>query len=179
MSSQLSKPAARAMHKGHGKSGQPHGRSAPSSDIPDKLYFRIGEVAALCGVETYVLRFWESEFPQLRPTKSGTGQRLYRKRDVEMALKIRQLLYKEGFTIPGARQTLQQESRSGPAKWPVGRGKQTELPLGAGVRPSPLKVQKLKMELRAILGILSTPAGKPRLVGVEKPQEPAPQLFAD
>ena len=56
--------------------------------IPDKLYFRIGEVARLCGVETYVLRFWETEFPQMRPNKSGTGQRLYRKRDVELAMRV-------------------------------------------------------------------------------------------
>lgn len=79
--------------------------------IPDKLYFRIGEVAAICEVATYVLRFWESEFPQLKPNKGGTGQRLYRRRDVEMAMRIRTLLYEEGFTIPGARQTLKAEQR--------------------------------------------------------------------
>ena len=74
--------------------------------IPDKLYFRIGDVAKLCGVETYVLRFWETEFPQMRPNKSGTGQRLYRKKDVELALKVRRLLHDEGYTIAGARQVL-------------------------------------------------------------------------
>src|SRR5947207_15972713 len=77
--------------------------------IPDKLYFRIGEVATLCRLPAYVLRFWESEFPQLRPVKSSTGQRMYRKRDVESVLRIKQLLYEQGFTISGARQQLRAE----------------------------------------------------------------------
>ena len=80
-----------------------HGSGAPVSEIPDKLYFRIGEVARLCEVPAYVLRFWESEFPQLKPNKGGTGQRLYRRRDVEMALRVKSLLKEEGYTIPGAR----------------------------------------------------------------------------
>src|SRR5512144_3063384 len=80
--------------------------------IPDKLYFRIGEVAELCDLPTYVLRFWETEFPQLRPTKGSTGQRMYRRNDVETALRIKTLLYEEGFTIPGARDHLKLESKS-------------------------------------------------------------------
>jgi DNA-binding transcriptional MerR regulator len=80
-----------------------------ASEIPDKLYFRIGEVARLCEVPTYVLRFWESEFPQLKPNKGGTGQRLYRRRDVEMALRVKTLLKEEGYTIPGARAVLKAE----------------------------------------------------------------------
>jgi DNA-binding transcriptional MerR regulator len=79
--------------------------------IPDKLYFRIGDVAKLCDVPAYVLRFWETEFPQLKPNKGGTGQRLYRKRDVEMALRIKSLLYDQGYTIPGARQAFATESK--------------------------------------------------------------------
>jgi DNA-binding transcriptional MerR regulator len=79
--------------------------------IPDKLYFRIGDVAKLCDVPAYVLRFWETEFPQLKPHKGGTGQRLYRKRDVEMALRIKSLLYDQGYTIPGARQVFSTESK--------------------------------------------------------------------
>jgi DNA-binding transcriptional MerR regulator len=79
--------------------------------IPDKLYFRIGDVAKLCDVPAYVLRFWETEFPQLKPNKGGTGQRLYRKRDVEMALRIKSLLYDQGYTIPGARQAFSAESK--------------------------------------------------------------------
>src|SRR5258706_12111286 len=80
--------------------------------IPDKLYFRIGEVASLCRLPAYVLRFWETEFPQLKPVKSSTGQRMYRKRDVENVLRIKQLLYEQGFTISGARQHLRSETKS-------------------------------------------------------------------
>lgn len=79
--------------------------------IPDKLYFRIGEVARLLDVETHTLRFWETEFPQLKVGKGGTGQRLYRRRDVELVLEIKHLLYNEGYTIPGARQFLQNRTR--------------------------------------------------------------------
>ena len=77
-----------------------------SPEIPDKLYFRIGEVSALLGVEPYVLRYWESEFPSLAPKKSGTGHRLYRRKDVELLLRIKHLLYEKRFTIEGARQSL-------------------------------------------------------------------------
>jgi len=77
--------------------------------IPDKLYFRIGEVSRLCRLPAYVLRFWETEFPQLKPVKSSTGQRMYRRKDVEAALHIKKLLYEEGFTIAGARQQFRTE----------------------------------------------------------------------
>ncbi len=76
--------------------------------IPDRLYFKIGDVARICEVETYVLRFWETQFPQLKPNKSGTGQRLYRRRDVETALEIKRLVHGEGYTIAGARLALGQ-----------------------------------------------------------------------
>ncbi|HZT33280.1 MAG TPA: MerR family transcriptional regulator [Bryobacteraceae bacterium] len=82
-----------------------------SPDIPDKLYFRIGEVSGLLGVEPYVLRYWESEFPSLSPKKSGTGHRLYRRKDVELLLRIKHLLYEKRYTIEGARQTLQKEGK--------------------------------------------------------------------
>jgi len=78
-----------------------------STDVPDRLYFRIGEVSAITGVPPYVLRYWESEFPALQPRKSGGGQRLYRKRDVVMLLEIKKLLYEEKFTIAGAKKKLQ------------------------------------------------------------------------
>ncbi len=81
-------------------------------EIPDKLYFRIGEVSELLGVETYVLRYWESEFPSLAPKKSGTGHRLYRRKDVETLLRIKHLLYEKRFTIEGARQAMQAEART-------------------------------------------------------------------
>lgn len=82
-----------------------------SPEIPDKLYFKIGEVSDLLGVEPYVLRYWESEFPGLSPKKSGTGHRLYRRKDVELLLRIKHLLYERRFTIEGARQSLQAESK--------------------------------------------------------------------
>ena len=128
-------------------------RTEQTSPIPDKLYFRIGEVAKLCGVEAYVLRFWESEFPQLRPNKSGTGQRLYRKRDVELALRIKRLLYSEGYTIAGARQVFSAETKE-----PYKRS-QAELPLKRSPETDRIeaRLKKLRGELREILGILSAP----------------------
>ncbi|MGA3095765.1 MAG: MerR family transcriptional regulator [Bryobacteraceae bacterium] len=80
-------------------------------EIPDKLYFKIGEVSELLAVEPYVLRYWETEFPVLSPKKSGTGHRLYRRKDVELLLRIKHLLYEKRFTIEGARQALHAEAR--------------------------------------------------------------------
>lgn len=77
-----------------------------AQEIPGKLYFRIGEVSRLAGIKPYVLRFWESEFPGLGPKKSGSGHRLYRRKDVEMVLQIKSLLYEKRFTIEGARKAL-------------------------------------------------------------------------
>jgi DNA-binding transcriptional MerR regulator len=88
--------------------------------IPDKLYFRIGEVGDLVGVEPHVLRYWETEFPSVGPKKSDTGHRMYRRKEVEQLLKIKYLLYEKKYTIEGARQYLLGESKSrkrrGPAK---------------------------------------------------------------
>jgi DNA-binding transcriptional MerR regulator len=84
---------------------------AGSPEIPDKLYFKIGEVSELLGLEPYVLRYWESEFPVLSPKKSGTGHRLYRRKDVELLLRIKHLLYERRFTIEGARQSLQASAK--------------------------------------------------------------------
>lgn len=89
--------------------------------IPEKIYFKIGEVCELLDVQAHVLRYWETEFPMLSPQKNKSGQRSYRRRDVEMALRIKQLLYKEMFTIAGARKKLQSESRDG------GRSKALEM----------------------------------------------------
>src|SRR5258707_4512214 len=80
--------------------------------IPDRLYFRIGEVARLCRLPAYVLRFWETEFPQLRPVKSSTGQRMYRRKDVESVLRIKKLLYEASSTIARARQHLRAENKT-------------------------------------------------------------------
>jgi DNA-binding transcriptional MerR regulator len=78
----------------------------PNTEIPDKLFFRIGEVCEIVGVEPYVLRFWESEFPNLAPSKSKSGHRVYKRKDVEAVLRIKELLYDRGFTIAGARKQL-------------------------------------------------------------------------
>jgi DNA-binding transcriptional MerR regulator len=83
--------------------------------IPNKLFFKIGEVCELVGIEPYVLRFWETEFPNLAPQKSKAGHRVYRRRDVEMIFKIKNLLYDRGFTIAGARKQL---ARSRPLEAP-------------------------------------------------------------
>src|SRR5437867_9284031 len=88
----------------------------PAPEIPDKLYFKIGEVSELLGVEPYVLRYWETEFPGLSPKKSGTGHRLYRRKDVELLLRIKHLLNEKRFTIEGARQSLQVEAKAPKAK---------------------------------------------------------------
>jgi len=119
--------------------------------IPDKLYFRIGEVATLCRLPAYVLRFWESEFPQLRPVKSSTGQRMYRRGDVESVLRIKKLLYDQGFTIAGARQQMRAEARR----------KQTALPFSVPAAGR-AELRQVRQGLREILGILSgnrRPAG--------------------
>jgi DNA-binding transcriptional MerR regulator len=112
--------------------------------IPDKLYFRIGEVARLCRLPAYVLRFWETEFPQLKPVKSSTGQRMYRRKDVESVLRIKKLLYEEGFTIAGARQQLRAEIK--PDK------RQSPLPFPSNHTPS---LRAIRHELQEILTMLS------------------------
>src|SRR5947209_3331506 len=134
------KPKARLKSK-PGKNG------AAADDIVmlDKLYFPIGEVAKLCTLPAYVLRFWETEFPQLAPKKSSKGQRLYRQRDVEQLVRIKKLLYEQGFTIAGARQHLKLESK--PAK------SQTTLPFV--VPPSkPNGLKQVRAGLQEILGML-------------------------
>ncbi len=113
--------------------------------IPDKLYFRIGNVAKLCKLPAYVLRFWETEFPQLAPKKSSKGQRLYRQRDVENVLRIRKLLYQDGFTIAGARQYLKSDLK--PTK------SQTALPFVAP-REKRDELKYVRAGLQEILGIL-------------------------
>jgi DNA-binding transcriptional MerR regulator len=101
--------------------------------LPDKLYFRIGEVSTIAGVPAYVLRFWETEFGRIKPKRTPAGQRLYRKKDVELILKIKHLLYEKKFTIRGARQYLQ-SSRSS--------------------KSNKLTIQELRKELESIRHIL-------------------------
>ena len=82
-------------------------------EIPDKLYFKIGEVAELAGVKPHVLRYWESEFGSFRPVKSKKNQRLYKRRDIELVLQLKDLLHNQGYTIAGARKKIRELSRSG------------------------------------------------------------------
>lgn len=81
------------------------------AQIPEKLFFKIGEVAKITGIKPYILRYWESEFSIIRPEKNKTGQRVYRKKDVEKILEIKRLLYEEGYTISGAKKKILSESR--------------------------------------------------------------------
>jgi DNA-binding transcriptional MerR regulator len=91
-----------------------------ASRIPEKLFFRIGEVCDLIKVQPHVLRYWETEFPMLAPQKNRAGQRVYRRKDVEMVLRIRDLLYEEKFTIAGAKKKLADEMRGSPARAKLG-----------------------------------------------------------
>ena len=83
----------------------------PATAIPEKIFFKIGEVCDLVGVQAHVLRYWETEFPMLSPQKNRSGQRSYRRRDVEIALRIKELLYDDLYTIAGAKKKLQGELR--------------------------------------------------------------------
>ena len=127
--------------------------------IPDKLYFRIGEVSRLLKLEPYVLRFWEKEFPTLTPTKGANGRRMYRKKDVEMVVAIKNLLYEQGFTIAGAKRVLAatrpQDLPSDLLPVKNGEQKSSKVAKPPTNGLSPAKLTQLKVELRDILTILS------------------------
>jgi DNA-binding transcriptional MerR regulator len=122
-------------------SGRPLEALPDESSLPDKLYFRIGEVSALTKTKPYVLRYWETEFPMLRPAKSKSGHRHYRRQDVVLVLKIKNLLYDKGFTIEGARRELKNHSKQSSAQPPLFR--------------SNIDVAELKALRREIQGILT------------------------
>ena len=131
---------------------------ATAEEIPDKLYFRIGEVARLAAIKPYVLRFWETEFPALGPKKSGTGHRLFRRKDVELVLEIKRLLYEKRFTIEGARKFLDTRGKTEPARSAKNAAKPkksqaslfpSEMPPGVG--PA---LDAFRSELRAIAELL-------------------------
>jgi len=124
-------------------------QASVNPEIPDKLYFRIGEVAKLAGIKPYVLRFWESEFPALGPKKSGTGHRLYRRKDVELVLEIKRLLYEKRFTIEGARKVLEAKPKRDPLKPTAAPRRQGELFTG-----TLSFYQDLRRELQAIVALL-------------------------
>jgi DNA-binding transcriptional MerR regulator len=165
-----------------------HKRAVESPTIPDRLYFKIGDVAHICGLEAYVLRFWESQFPQLKPNKSGTGQRLYRRREVELVLEIKRLVYGEGYTLSGARQALdQQNRRSGPQDptGPQDSGPETQENSPSRLAPGSARsgqrldavaatIGHARAELREIAALLACPAPRtvrrrPRLATVPNP----------
>ncbi|MCO4747751.1 MAG: MerR family transcriptional regulator [Proteobacteria bacterium] len=113
--------------------------------IPDKVYFRIGEASSLVGVEAHVLRYWESEFG-LKPTRTPSGQRRYRKEDVETLLRVRRLLHEQGFTIAGARKALSGE----------GEGDGAEID-SAAAREASLQIAQVRTKLAAMIAELRKP----------------------
>jgi DNA-binding transcriptional MerR regulator len=113
--------------------------------LPDKLYFKIGEVAELVGVKPYVLRYWESEFSILKPTKTKSKHRLYRRKDIETLLQIKQLLHNERFTIEGARKRIK--------SLPKDERRQAELPLAD--RPYRNVLVRIKKDIEALHRMLS------------------------
>lgn len=136
-------------------------RPAPV-EIPNKLYFRIGDVGRLTGIKAYVLRYWETEFPMLKPKKSGTNQRLYRRKDVEMVLEIKRLLYDQRFTIEGARTFLEHRRHNpkplAPAPSTVPKANMQGSLFGADVAMLDQAAKGLagvRAELRSILELLS------------------------
>jgi DNA-binding transcriptional MerR regulator len=154
------------------------GRSAVA--IPEKLFFKIGEVCELAGVQAHVLRYWESEFPMLAPQKNRAGQRVYRKRDVEIALRIKELLYEDQYTIAGAKKRLANDLRAGGKLKIVSSDESDDSQQSAS--PASLRgktaanestpqtrsaedrmaIRKVNSELRELLALLENPPKKPR-----------------
>jgi DNA-binding transcriptional MerR regulator len=137
----------------------PQGALLTAEEIPDKLYFRIGDVARLAGIKPYVLRFWETEFPTLGPKKSGTGHRLYRRKDVQLVFEIKTLLYEQRFTIEGARKHLEARAKAEPAAAAAGKKAKAvakKLPKGqAGLFDVPSSaMDTVRKELTEILQLL-------------------------
>lgn len=153
-------------------------RATDSPTIPDRLYFKIGDVARICDVETYVLRFWETQFPQLKPNKSGTGQRLYRRRDVELALEIKRLVHAEGYTLSGARQALGHVHRDREPQQPSLPLPSTPAPRKSAPRTEVVAaaVDRARAELREIASLLATPAPEPTH---RHPRRPSVTPFSD
>jgi len=125
------------------------------TEIPNRLFFRIGDVADILGVEAYVLRYWETEFPMLKPKKGSNGHREYRRKDVETALEIKRLLYDEGYTIAGARKALKQRSKA-----KRGKTRSAAVPVQSGLFGASIEkadrsgLDEIKRELREIIEML-------------------------
>ena len=122
---------------------------ASAQEIPNKLYFRIGDVAKLTAIKPHVLRYWETEFPAISPKKSGTGHRLYRRKDVELILEIKHLLYEKRYTIEGARKAI--GARAKASAKPAANVRQPEL-----FGPSAPDLKFIRDELTSILHLLRT-----------------------
>jgi DNA-binding transcriptional MerR regulator len=127
---------------------------AENLEIPNKLYFRIGEVAKLAGIKPYVLRFWETEFRGLGPQKSGSGHRLYRRKDVELVLEIKRLLYEKRYTIEGARKLLASKPHKTDSRIARKTTEQGALFVVSG-EPSKAALDELRRELGLLLQMLS------------------------
>ena len=123
-----------------------------AAEDDDKKLYKIGEVCKMADVQPYVLRYWETEFPSLAPNKSGGGQRLYTRREIDIILRIKQLLYSEGFTIAGAKKKLETETSAGPAPEPA--AKQPAAAPSKKSATSSKAIANVKKELRAILKML-------------------------
>jgi DNA-binding transcriptional MerR regulator len=147
--------------RGHSRRARPAGpegaaaAKAETPEIPNKLYFRIGEVAKLARIKPYVLRFWETEFPGLGPQKSGSGHRLYRRKDVELVLEIKRLLYEKRFTIEGARMLLGSKSRKLEARAANRKTTEQGVLFAPAAGPSRDVLDVVRRELGALLDLLN------------------------
>ena len=143
--------------------------------IPEKLFFKIGEVCELAGVQAHVLRYWESEFPMLAPQKNRAGQRVYRKRDVEIALRIKELLYEDQYTIAGAKKRLANDLRAGGKLKILSSDGGDEVAEDAAQNSGPAHsnasartaedrkaLRRVSTELREILALLDAPSKNPK-----------------
>ncbi|HUS11981.1 MAG TPA: MerR family transcriptional regulator [Pyrinomonadaceae bacterium] len=145
----------------------------PSVAIPEKLFFKIGEVCELAGVQAHVLRYWESEFAMLAPQKNRAGQRVYRKRDVEIALRIKELLYEDQYTIAGAKKRLANDLRAGGKLKILSSDGADEVAEDAAQNSGPAHssartaedrkaLRRVSTELREILALLDAPSKNPK-----------------
>lgn len=128
---------------------------ADESEVPVKLYYRIGEVSQIVGVEPHVLRYWETEFRSIRPQKSRKGQRIYSRRDVDRLLKVKDLLYTHGFTIAGARKRL----REGGAEPEAAAARPAEVVMAAQPSRARGALVELRDEIRRLLSEFDDEAG--------------------